>query len=535
VYGQEYEKAKTSSEKVSLAKKLLSEASQSSDDPVSRFALLKVARDVAVQAGDAVTALEAVDAIAEVFDVDRLEMKVAAIVKLGELVRFTTQNKALAGGAADLIDEAIAADDYKAAKQLVDVGLAAARGARDGAQVKSIVARKKEVEKAAIAFAEARASLAVLEESPVDAEANLAVGKFYCFVKGDWEKGIPMLALGGDPALRALAVGELEEPRSSEEMVKLGDGWWALGQEAGGEFNDSLRLHAAFWYRRAEPRLASGLAKVKVRKRLAQIDEVERETSAPEPPRKAPSRWLGFTVRRQSGTSVKGIAACSNFVLDRGWPDYGDALIQAAGKSGLKVILAFHSADRDGVEARVIPLARQHPDVVWAVCWNSPYYGGYRPEALSQFGRNLEEELPNVEFWASFVEKPHGNVQTLPVPDEVDLLIVDSYFCATPQEVQQKANDCLAGWIQKANGRPVLQSWIGRERKPPGLVPKCKPGTMLMCGQVTVQYNLAGLLIDGYGGDDDGHVGIEMNPAMVAEIRQVARGLGISASKKTRR
>ena len=34
--------------------------------------------------------------------------------------------------------------------------------------------------------------------------ANLTVGKYYCFQKGDWEKGLPMLALGQDETLKAL-------------------------------------------------------------------------------------------------------------------------------------------------------------------------------------------------------------------------------------------------------------------------------------------------------------------------------------------
>ena len=47
--------------------------------------------------------------------------------------------------------------------------------------------------------------LPVLEKQPGDPTANLAAGRYYCFVKGDWEMGIPMLALGSETALKELA------------------------------------------------------------------------------------------------------------------------------------------------------------------------------------------------------------------------------------------------------------------------------------------------------------------------------------------
>ncbi len=40
-----------------------------------------------------------------------------------------------------------------------------------------------------------------LKESPDDPAANLAVGSYLCFNKDQWERGLPMLAKGSDPAL----------------------------------------------------------------------------------------------------------------------------------------------------------------------------------------------------------------------------------------------------------------------------------------------------------------------------------------------
>ncbi|MCL4207562.1 MAG: hypothetical protein KJ000_34185 [Pirellulaceae bacterium] len=43
---------------------------------------------------------------------------------------------------------------------------------------------------------------------------------------------------------------------------------------------DTLRLHAGFWYRQAEPKLAGGLVGLKVKQRLAELEKLEREVPA---------------------------------------------------------------------------------------------------------------------------------------------------------------------------------------------------------------------------------------------------------------
>ena len=96
-------------------------------------------------------------------------------------------------------------DDYETANRLLDVALAAARRARDGALVKRIVGLNKEIDEIEKAHAQLQPALAVLKQNATDPEANLAVGRFLCLIRGHWDKGIPMLALGSDDALKALA------------------------------------------------------------------------------------------------------------------------------------------------------------------------------------------------------------------------------------------------------------------------------------------------------------------------------------------
>ena len=75
-------------------------------------------------------------------------------------------------------------------------------------------------------------ALAAVEANPQDAEANLTVGKLYCFTKGDWVEGLPYLAKGSDKPVKALALQETGLPPSDADgEAKLADAWWNVGQK----------------------------------------------------------------------------------------------------------------------------------------------------------------------------------------------------------------------------------------------------------------------------------------------------------------
>lgn len=131
VYGDEYAKAKTSTEKQALAKKLLGKANESKDDPASQFVLLKLGRDIATQAGDGQTAFEAIDAMAEAFQVDVVEMKSVVLSKLATAAQKPAEHKTIAKAVLKLVDQAISQDNFMVADQLGQLALAEARKARE--------------------------------------------------------------------------------------------------------------------------------------------------------------------------------------------------------------------------------------------------------------------------------------------------------------------------------------------------------------------------------------------------------------------
>ncbi len=267
VYGDKWSSAKTPAEKRALAKKLLQKAKDTDNDQAGRFVLFRLSRDIATQAGDVTTAFQAVDEMGQSFQIDVVEMKAVAIGKFSTATHTMEQHKALAEKAIALLDEATSKDCFEVARQLVDVAIGEARKGRDPELIKRASQHVTEIEELSQSYGAIKEAIATLHKTPADPEANLTVGKYKCFSKGDWDGGLPMLALGSDETLKALAAKELAGAVSSDDQARLGDGWWSLAETKDGIAKKQVQERAAFWYRKALPGL-SGLVKDKAEKRL---------------------------------------------------------------------------------------------------------------------------------------------------------------------------------------------------------------------------------------------------------------------------
>jgi hypothetical protein len=148
----------------------------------------------------------------------------------------------------------------------------AAKKSRDASLIRSIRRRTDDVTALHKRYAEVETSLATLEADPTDTKCNLVVGQYKCLLKGEWQVGLPMLALGDNETLKELAVKELSEPKGSNEQIALADGWFDLAQSSK-DIEVQVLRRAAFWYRQSlnsEPRV-SRLVKAKVDKRVQMI------------------------------------------------------------------------------------------------------------------------------------------------------------------------------------------------------------------------------------------------------------------------
>jgi len=268
--------AKTSmGDRHALARKLLNEATATKGDRVSQFVLFRQASDLAAQAGDLSTAFGAIDAIERVFAVDALALKVATLSKSPTATTHELSTPAVEA-CFKVAEFAVRRNHYDLAALVLRKADAISRSPANVTLQAKLQARLKEMAEVQLAREKLTLAEKTLADKPHDDEANLQVGKFLCFLKGDWELGLPMLRIGSDGELRKIAETETALPTNGELRVDLADAWYKLAEREGSVVaKANLKEHSRYWYQQALPGL-SGFSKTRVQKLLEDLSEEEK-------------------------------------------------------------------------------------------------------------------------------------------------------------------------------------------------------------------------------------------------------------------
>jgi hypothetical protein len=300
LYKKDFAAARKPADRADLAAKLLRKAAESADDSASFFVLLHEAQGLAARAGDAALALEAAEETSRVYAVDGFDLKLGALTAVGQAAATPAANRSLVEAALRVLDQALAADDFPAARRAQAVAGAAAPKAASPGLSSYLQARGKHLQELQTEYERVQKVTAILEKSPEDPAANLVKGSYLCFRKGDWDWGLPFLAWGEDRSLRDTARKDLEGPETTTAQVALGDAWWDLAEARPGPAEPALRARAAYWYQEARDGLA-GPDLGHVKERIKQAGERAAVVRGPD---------LPGEVRRFSGhtDAVTGVA-----------------------------------------------------------------------------------------------------------------------------------------------------------------------------------------------------------------------------------
>ncbi|MGQ9574928.1 MAG: hypothetical protein ACUVUC_06385 [Thermoguttaceae bacterium] len=280
VYQQDYDRAATPEDQQALARKLLSAAQQDGNEPPQRFVLLMLAKELAERARDGPTTFEAIDELDAGFQVDAVGMKAEVLEQGASAARSPPDHAAIVEAALPLIEQAAAQEDLALAARIARLSQTEAAKARNKELQAAVRAAAKQLQETRRALEQVAAAREVLKANPHDAQANLAVGQYLCFLREDWEAGLRHLALCGEPALRALAQKELAPPVAPEDLAGLGNQWWDLAEKEKPERQKPFRLRAAYWYRAALDGLPEGLEKQRIQKRLEEVAPLEAARTA---------------------------------------------------------------------------------------------------------------------------------------------------------------------------------------------------------------------------------------------------------------
>jgi hypothetical protein len=267
LFKDEYAK-KLPADQQALARKLLQSGMETADDPVSKFVLLKEARDLATSSGDVETVFRALDETSKAFAVDGPAMKLTALGKLSP--KEPDAARAVARAYLTLVSEAVKGESFDLASTAAQRAESYAKVAQDA----SLSARAAEVKGEAASLKAEAARVKPLLEKP-GANDGETIGRYLCFVKGDWEGGVPHFIAGAKPPLKTAAEKEALKPQDAATQVDLADLWWDVAQKEKSAWRrERILARARYWIDLAVPN-ASGLAKLRAQKRLDDLESLQ--------------------------------------------------------------------------------------------------------------------------------------------------------------------------------------------------------------------------------------------------------------------
>jgi len=266
IFKEEYAK-KAPADRSALAKKLLQQGLDTTDNPVAAYILLREASDVSALSGDPAVAFQAITELARRYQVAPLEMKAAALATAGKSMKLIDEFAELAKTYLSLVEEALAVDDFDAAERAAAAGSVVAKKGKSVSVLSRLDTRAKEAGDRRVRAAKVNRALEAIGKNPEDGDARFVVGHYLAVVKGDWDEGLNHLARCSDLPFKTAAQKDLSQPSESAEQVAAGDAWWELGEKVAGAAQGRLRSRAGLWYLKSRDQVA-GITRTKVDKRL---------------------------------------------------------------------------------------------------------------------------------------------------------------------------------------------------------------------------------------------------------------------------
>ncbi len=238
-------------------------------DSALKYALFEQARKLAIDEGNPDQLGLVIDAVAATFNVDALREKQISLV---ECARSSEAKPAQIYTTADrLFLQASDEHEYVVARALADVALNAARKANNVEAIKSVTVVLRKLDKLVVIQTKAEEAQVRLNEDPEDPQANLQLGLFRCFYKGDWQGGLPYLAKGTSSDEADFAKAELANPQDAQEQLALADGWYVLSKTHDDPAGKTLADRAKHWYEQAVNKL-EGDERASVEQRLRELN-----------------------------------------------------------------------------------------------------------------------------------------------------------------------------------------------------------------------------------------------------------------------
>ena len=208
------------------------------------------------------------------FDVDSIETNLTSLKAFGEQnggpLAETVSSREFLGRALPVIFGAILNDSYEVPQDVVQFAILYESRSGNREFIPDLNRLRQQLTSTRNFFRQTAAALSDLRSNPNDPAANFTVGRYMAFIKGDWERGLQLLALSENERLAQMAKADLDTAGNSpDRMLATADAWWDLGEETKNDlFKGACRERAGYWYDLAMASLPESLSKLHAKARL---------------------------------------------------------------------------------------------------------------------------------------------------------------------------------------------------------------------------------------------------------------------------
>lgn len=271
-------------------RKLL-EAVGRTEDPARKYAMLLEAEEAAVDGRDHARAMELVDLRASEFEVDAISRRLQLLAEL-----LTPKAKpqddvlhAIYIHATETVERSLADDRLDQGKEAADLAKSvgyklflSGKAKKDNSLIKDGESKQAEAKRLAKFIQERLAlrdayqqALQKLKAKPNDPTANGIVGQYICFIRGNWEDGLPSLSssTAGDLQLVAKEELALGDSPNAKKIIDVAERWWNVAEmESTPEaYRREIRNHSAKLYKSVVGTLDDPLDRQLAEKRAAEF------------------------------------------------------------------------------------------------------------------------------------------------------------------------------------------------------------------------------------------------------------------------
>ncbi|QDT11461.1 DUF1559 domain-containing protein [Stieleria marina] len=272
--------AKKDDEKSQLADEMLDISIDMTKDASGAYALQQAAIHLSSEAGELQPILRAIDQRVSRFEIDAYEENMSALLRFAES---TTRREPedvdgdeFVRRSVAVIFAAISDDDYVRASALARHSYRLLDQEPDDEMMKSLNRLRVLLSSAQREYDKASVGLANYRDDPDRVDDAATFGRFLCFIKGDWDTGLPLVAIGGPKSLQELATRDLAGAQTFYDQVAIGDAWWRLSEGIrNGVYRQALLNRAASWYQKAWPVMPESLDRIHVKNRLDELDDIQ--------------------------------------------------------------------------------------------------------------------------------------------------------------------------------------------------------------------------------------------------------------------